>query len=81
MISRLSPAPRLQIHADAEAMIQVARTLARDGGEVDEAERRVAAQMPIDEKRAMATHVIDNSGDLDETRRQVEKVFAELSGA
>ena len=61
--------------------VQVERTVARDGCTPAEAERRVAAQMSIDEKRGLATHVIDNSGDLDETRRQVEKVFAELSGA
>ena len=59
--------------------IQVARTVARDGCEVAEAERRIAAQMPIDEKRTYATHIIDNSGDREETRRQVESVFEQLA--
>ncbi len=58
---------------------QIERTALRDGCERAEAERRIAAQMPIDEKRALATHVIDNSAGLDETHRQVEKVFAELA--
>jgi dephospho-CoA kinase len=35
--------------------------------------------MPIDEKKAMATHVIDNSGSLAETRAQVEALYAELT--
>lgn len=59
--------------------VQVARTVARDGCAPAAAERRVAAQMPIDEKRPYATHVIDNSGDLENTRHQVEKIFAELA--
>ena len=57
---------------------QIERTVARDGCAVEEAERRVAAQMPIDDKRAMATHVIDNSGTLEETRVQVISLWEEL---
>lgn len=60
--------------------VQIERTVARDGCEVAEAERRVAAQMPIDEKRALATHVIDNSGSPEDTRRQVEALWRELVG-
>ena len=60
--------------------VQVARTVARDGCEIAEAERRVAAQMPIDEKRALATHVIDNSGSREATRTQVEDLWKELVG-
>lgn len=58
---------------------QVLRTISRDGCEVAEAERRIAAQMPIDEKRDYATHIIDNSGDREETRRQVKRVFEQLA--
>ena len=36
----------------------------------------LAAQMPIDEKRALADYVIDNDGSLDATRRQVDEVWA-----
>ena len=39
----------------------------------------IAAQMPIDEKRSRAQHVVDNSGDRDKTRAQVEKLWAEIS--
>ena len=61
--------------------VQVERTMARDRCDRAQAERRVAAQMPIDEKRDFATHIIDNSGDRDETRDQTAKVFAELTAA
>ena len=40
----------------------------------------IAAQMPIDEKRMRSHHVIDNSGSVDETRRQVEETWAQMSG-
>lgn len=42
------------------------------------AEAILAAQMPIDQKRALADHVIDNDGDLDHTRRQVEEMWARV---
>lgn len=43
-----------------------------------EVTRRMAAQLPDDEKIKAADYVIDNSGSLDETRRQVNKIYAEL---
>ena len=59
--------------------VQIERTMARDGCDRGEAERRIAAQLPIDEKRAMADYVIDNSGSQDETRAQVEALFERLT--
>jgi len=44
----------------------------------EQAERRIAAQMPLDEKRRMADYEIDGSGSLEQTRREVEHVVAEL---
>jgi dephospho-CoA kinase len=38
----------------------------------------LAAQMPIDEKRALADFVIDNDGKLEDTRAQVEEVWARV---
>jgi len=43
-----------------------------------EIERRMAAQLPDEEKIRAADYVIDNSGSLDETSRQVREVYAEL---
>jgi len=59
---------------------QVARTIARDGCDEGEARRRIAAQLPIDRKRAMADHVIDNSGAPESTRAQVEALVRQLTG-
>lgn len=61
--------------------LQIERQLARNGYGRDEAERRVDAQIPIDEKRAQADHVIDNSGSLEDTRRQVEALYALLTAS
>ena len=54
---------------------QIRRLLERGGLTSEEARQRMAAQMPLDEKRALADHVIDNSGSLDTTRRQVETIY------
>lgn len=45
----------------------------------EEVEQRIAAQMPADEKRRLASDVIDCSGDLEQTRRQVAGLVARLS--
>lgn len=74
------------LHYDALVLVwipsslQIERTVSRDQCTVEEAERRVAAQMPIDEKRALATHVIDNSKTPDETERQVRALWPSLTG-
>lgn len=60
--------------------VQIARTMARDDCSEEEARRRIAAQLPIDEKREMADYVIDNSGDVEATRAQVEALVSELTG-
>jgi dephospho-CoA kinase len=44
----------------------------------DDAERRMAAQATDDERRALATHVIDNGGDLAHLARQVDALWPEL---
>ena len=40
---------------------------------------RIRSQMPMEEKVKYADYVIDNSRDLENTRRQVEQVYAELA--
>ncbi|MCP3101265.1 dephospho-CoA kinase [Myxococcus sp. K15C18031901] len=55
--------------------VQKARLMARDGLDAAGAEARLAAQLPLDDKRAHATWVIDNRGDLAATRAQVESVW------
>ena len=51
------------------------RLTERDGLTAEAAGQRIAAQMPLDDKRARADHVIDNSGDRENTRRQVEALY------
>ena len=58
---------------------QIERTMSRDECDREEAERRIAAQLPIDEKREMADHVIDNSGKPDQTSEQVKALYAQLT--
>lgn len=56
---------------------QLARLLERGLSEED-ARKRIASQMPIDEKREQADFVIDCSATLNETRRQVDGLIARL---
>ncbi len=59
---------------------QVERLLARGLSET-EARRRIAAQLPVEEKLQQATEKIDCSGSLEETRRQVQALASKLRGA
>jgi dephospho-CoA kinase len=52
--------------------------LAARGLSLAEAQRRIAAQMPVEEKLLLATEKIDCSGSLEQTRRQVEALAAKL---
>lgn len=52
---------------------QVERLTARDGLTPEEALRRIAAQLPQDEKLKFAIRVIDNSGNKNETIKQVDR--------
>ena len=56
---------------------QLDRLLARGLSEA-EARRRIAAQLPVEEKLRLATEKIDCSGPLEETRRQVEALAIKL---
>jgi dephospho-CoA kinase len=65
----------------APAEVEMERLMARNGFSSEEAGRRVAAQMPIEEKKARATYVIDNSGTREQTLEQVRKVWSEITQA
>ncbi|MGB6484246.1 MAG: dephospho-CoA kinase [Candidatus Acidiferrales bacterium] len=41
-----------------------------------QAERRIASQLPLDEKRLLADDLIDCSGTIEDTRRQVKEVLS-----
>ncbi|NXS25022.1 DCAKD protein, partial [Mystacornis crossleyi] len=61
-----------------DPLTQLARLMKRSGLGAAEAEARIGSQLPLDEKRKWATHVIDNSGDRESTRRQVLRLHARL---
>jgi dephospho-CoA kinase len=61
--------------------VQLSRLIARDGLTPEQAEARLASQLPLDEKRARADHVIDNSGSREQTRAQVERVWKSIRDA
>jgi dephospho-CoA kinase len=54
---------------------QLRRLLERGELTDEQARQRIAAQLPLDEKRRLADHVIDNTGAREETRRQVEAIY------
>jgi len=56
----------------------VFRVIKRDSCTIEEAKSRIAAQMSLKKKREMADFVIDNSGALEDSKEQVEKVKAIL---
>ena len=58
---------------------QIERQVSRDGASREHATERVRAQLPIEEKRKLADHVIDNSGTLADTERQVRALYAALT--
>ena len=59
--------------------IQVERLVSGRGFTPERAGEVIAVQMPIDEKRTRATHVIDNTGTRESTRAQVEKLWETLT--
>jgi dephospho-CoA kinase len=55
------------------------RLMARDGISEEQARFRLASQMPIEQKKKLADWVIDNSGSLAETKKQVESLFEKFN--
>ncbi len=54
---------------------QLARLVERNGFTEEEARQRIAVQRPLDEKRILADHVVDNRGSLEDTSRQVAEIY------
>lgn len=57
---------------------QLARLVGRDGFSEADARARIAAQAPVADKIAAATWVVDTSGPLVETRKQLARVWEEI---
>lgn len=63
---------------DVPTETQVQRMLRDRGWTEDDARSRIAAQATREQRRAVATHVIDNTGTLEDLRQRVAEVFEEL---
>lgn len=59
---------------DCDPQTQLKRLLSRDKDSIAQARRMLATQASREERLAIASDVISNDGDIEETRRQVEKL-------
>ncbi|WP_134738876.1 dephospho-CoA kinase [Nocardioides sp. 503] len=64
---------------DVPSETQVERMLRDRGWTREDAESRIAAQASREDRLALATYVVDNTGSLDDLRRRVEEVYAALT--
>ncbi|MGV3563081.1 MAG: dephospho-CoA kinase [Nocardioides sp.] len=64
---------------DVPRELQVERMLRDRGWSLVDAEARIAAQATREQRLAVATHVIENTGTLDELRARVAEVHAALT--
>ncbi len=62
----------------AEPQTQLRRLVELRGMAEEDAGARIAAQAPLEDKLAVATHVIRNDGSLDELAEQVDRLWEEL---
>lgn len=62
----------------AQDALRLGRMAQRDGLSEEEARQRINAQLPQEEKAALADYLIDNSGALEQTRKRVQEVWREI---
>lgn len=68
----------LVVHAPED--VQVERMVRDRGWSEEDARSRIAAQATAEDRLAIATHVIDNTGTHEDLRHRVAEVLAELVG-
>lgn len=66
------------IVVDISPEVQLERLQARDHLSLQEAQARLANQLPLEEKKKYANWVIENSGTLQETAKEVKKLYSSL---
>lgn len=59
-----------------DELTQLARLMDRNGFTEEEASARIASQLPLKEKLALADAVIDNNGSIDETKKQLLNILS-----
>jgi dephospho-CoA kinase len=67
------------VHCRPEVQLQ--RLMSRDGLSREQAEQRIASQMPQEEKKKFADFLIDTSDGFESGRQQTKKVFEQLRKA
>jgi dephospho-CoA kinase len=78
--SGLAPMYDVVVVVAASAQTQHDRLVRLRGMSSQEAQQRIDAQAPLADKLAVATHVIDNDGPVEELAPQVERLWRELVG-
>ncbi|SMC19450.1 dephospho-CoA kinase [Clostridium acidisoli DSM 12555] len=58
---------------------QIKRVMKRDNLNLEEVMNRINSQMPMDEKKKMVDFIIDNSYQIENTERQLDKILNSLS--
>lgn len=64
---------------DVPVQTQVERLVGDRGMDRADAQARIAAQATSEQRLAIATHVLDNTGTLEDLRARVAEVYAELT--
>jgi len=57
---------------------QLARLIERDGSTQEEAQKRIDSQLDIEEKKQLATYIVDNSQDLKHLQQEYVRVKKEI---
>lgn len=68
--------PLIVVHCPADT--QLARLMSRNNLTRDEAMARIKAQMPVDQKMAMADYLIDTSGTIENSINQTKSIIERL---
>ena len=58
--------------------VQIERLMKRDEISREEALKRIESQMPMDDKKARSSKTIDNSGDVEYLKKQIDELVSEL---
>ncbi len=69
------------IVVDAPPELQLARMTGDRGWTEEDGRSRIAAQASREDRRAIATHLVENTGTREDLRRRVAEVFAEVVSA
>lgn len=64
----------------AKPEVQIQRAIARNNISPAQVRKRIAAQLPLEEKVSLADFVIDNNASLQTTEDQVARIFGKLKG-